>query len=81
MLNGGRASAGGAHSSAGQSAVAFTTVTIQPGESLWQLAEHDAPNSDPRDFVQDVVNLNDLQSSTVQAGQQIAIPTKYTQQH
>ena len=79
MLNGGRASAGAAQSSGGQSAVTFQTVTIQPGESLWQLAEHEAPNSDPRDFIQDVVSLNDLQSSAVQAGEQIAIPTKYTQ--
>jgi hypothetical protein len=79
VLDGGRATAGGAGSNGEQSSVVFQTVTIQPGETLWQLAEQKAPNSDPRDFIQDVVNLNNLQGSGVQAGEQIAIPTKYTQ--
>lgn len=72
-LNGGQAAAGdhAAH-------VHFHTVTIQSGESLWQLAEEQAPNSDPRDFVQDVVDLNNLPSAAVQAGQKLAIPTQYT---
>ncbi|PZE25019.1 hypothetical protein DEI81_12890 [Curtobacterium sp. MCBD17_013] len=72
-LNGGQAAAGdhAAH-------VHFTTVTIQPGESLWQLAQDEAPNVDPRDFVQDVVDLNNLPSAAVQAGEKLAIPTQYT---
>lgn len=73
VLNGGQASAGNesAH-------VTFETVTVQPGETLWQLAQEEAPNSDPRDFVQDVVSLNNLDGAGLQAGQQLAIPTKYT---
>ena len=76
VLNGGQASAG--DSSAGGARTHFETVTIQPGETLWQLAEDTAPNADPRDFVQDVVSLNALDGSALQAGEQIAIPTKYT---
>jgi len=72
-LNGGQASAGNASGH-----VDFQTVTIQPGETLWQLAEQTAPNADPRDFVQDVVSLNALDGSGLQAGEQIAIPTQYT---
>ncbi|MCJ1713657.1 LysM peptidoglycan-binding domain-containing protein [Microbacterium sp. M1A1_1b] len=72
-LNGGQASAG---NTAGHSD--FQTVTIQPGETLWQLAEQTAPNADPRDFVQDVISLNALDGSGLQAGEQIAIPTQYT---
>jgi hypothetical protein len=71
-LNGGQASAGNTSAD-----VHFQTVTIQPGETLWQLAEETAPNADPRDFVQDVVSLNALDGSGVQAGEQLAIPTKY----
>ncbi|OII39014.1 hypothetical protein BIU98_12510 [Curtobacterium sp. MMLR14_010] len=71
-LNGGQASAGNTSAD-----VHFQTVTIQPGETLWQLAEETAPNADPRDFVQDVVSLNALDGSAVQAGEQLAIPTKY----
>ncbi|WP_144764050.1 LysM peptidoglycan-binding domain-containing protein [Curtobacterium sp. 9128] len=71
-LNGGQASAGNTAAD-----VHFQTVTIQPGETLWQLAEQTAPNADPRDFVADVVSLNALDGSGVQAGEQIAIPAKY----
>lgn len=76
VLNGGQASAGDA--AAGGTRTQFDTVTIQPGETLWQLAEDTAPNADPRDFVQDVISLNALDGSGLQAGEQIAIPTKYT---
>lgn len=76
VLNGGQASAGDA--TAGGARTQFETVTIQPGETLWQLAEQTAPNSDPRDFVQDVVSLNALDGSALQAGEEISIPTKYT---
>jgi hypothetical protein len=72
MLNGGQASAGDRAAE-----VHFDTVTVQPGETLWQLAEQTAPESDPRDFVQDVVSLNALDGSGVQAGQEIAIPAQY----
>lgn len=72
VLNGGQASAGNTAGTAH-----FDTVTIQPGETLWQLAEETAPNADPRDFVQDVVSLNALDSSGLQAGQKIAIPVQY----
>jgi len=77
VLNGGQASAGDA-SQAGSGTAHFRTVTIQSGETLWQLAEETAPTADPRDFVQDVVNLNALDGSGLQAGEQIAIPAKYT---
>ncbi|MGN8049970.1 LysM peptidoglycan-binding domain-containing protein [Curtobacterium sp. 22159] len=73
VLNGGQASAGNA-----QSHAHFETVTIQPGETLWQLAEETAPSADPRDFVQDVITLNALDGSGLQAGEKIAIPAKYT---
>jgi LysM repeat protein len=76
VLNGGQASAGDAQGSGG--AARFDTVTIQPGETLWQLAEETAPNADPRDFVQDVVSLNALDGAGLQAGQQLAIPAKYS---
>jgi hypothetical protein len=72
VLNGGQASAGNATAN-----VHFDTVTIEPGETLWQLAEETAPNADPRDFVQDVISLNALDGSGLQAGQQISIPAKY----
>lgn len=52
----------------------FAYVTVSAGETLWQLAERVAPNSDPRDWIAQVVSLNGLTSAEVQPGQQIAIP-------
>jgi hypothetical protein len=76
VLNGGQASAGDAAGSGYRTS--FETVTIEPGQTLWQVAEQQAPNTDPREFVQDVVTLNNLDGSAVQAGQQIAIPLDYS---
>ncbi len=55
----------------------FRYVTVQPGESLWQLARSVAPTADPRDVVADIQNLNDMGSGDIQPGQRIAIPAKY----
>ncbi|MFI8593509.1 LysM peptidoglycan-binding domain-containing protein [Microbacterium sp. NPDC078428] len=59
------------------SAGSFETVTVEPGQSLWAIAADVAPSADPRDVVDEIVRLNALESSTVRAGQQIAIPTSY----
>ena len=72
-LNGGGASAG-----ADVSSVAFEHVTVQPGESLWQLAGEIAPSHDPREVVSDLVQLNQLGSAEVQPGQSLAVPLKYS---
>jgi tellurium resistance protein TerD len=49
-------------------------VTIQPGQSLWQLAVSLAPASDPRDVIAEIVSLNQLSTDSVQAGQRLALP-------
>jgi hypothetical protein len=80
-LNGGIAAAtggmgqGAAQSSAVQfDAVQFDYVTVQSGQSLWELAESIAPTADPRDVIADIVSLNRLQSEDVQPGQRLALP-------
>jgi hypothetical protein len=69
---------GGAAASDQSANTTFQYVTVEAGESLWQLAVHIAPSADPRDVVSDIVHLNQLQTSTVQAGQRIAIPQQYS---
>jgi hypothetical protein len=49
-------------------------VTIQQGDSLWELASLHAPESDPRDWIAEVVMLNALESIDLEPGQQIALP-------
>ncbi|MES2093443.1 MAG: LysM peptidoglycan-binding domain-containing protein [Actinomycetota bacterium] len=69
---------GGAAATVDSSSVSFKQVTVQAGESLWQVAEQIAPTADPRDVVADIVQLNQLSSAVVQPGQSLAIPQKYS---
>ena len=49
-------------------------VTVQPGQTLWQIAERVAPADDPRDTVDRIRSLNGLGTSTLQAGQRLIVP-------
>lgn len=69
--------AGGATATSQVPTQQLQTVIVLPGESLWSVAEHVAPNVDPREFISDIVRLNGLDSAAVQAGQQLEIPAEY----
>jgi hypothetical protein len=68
----------GAQASDSSAAATFEHVTVEGGETLWQVAHEIAPTKDPRDVVSDIVRLNALGSAEVSAGQSLAVPTKYT---
>ncbi|MGK9148569.1 LysM peptidoglycan-binding domain-containing protein [Plantibacter flavus] len=70
-------SAGGAAANNASGGVSFTYVTVDPGESLWQLAESIAPDADPRDVIAEIMNLNQLSTAGVEPGQRLAIPQRY----
>ena len=72
-LNGGMATA-----TTDLSTGSFDYVTVEAGQSLWQLAESLAPAADPRDVISDIVRLNQLQSSVVHPGDRLAIPAAYS---
>jgi hypothetical protein len=72
-LNGGMASANG---DVATGSVEY--VTVEAGQSLWQLAESIAPDADPRDVISDIVRLNRLEGSIVHPGEQLAIPAAYS---
>ena len=71
-LNGGQASA-----SKDGATQPLQYITVDAGESLWQVAQEVAPNSDPRDVIQQIMQLNQLDSADVFAGVQLAIPAQY----
>lgn len=73
-VNGGVAAAEGTSS---VSAAAFEYITVESGQSLWELAQSIAPTQDPRDVIADIVNLNQLASDAVQPGQRLALPAAY----
>ncbi|MBF4463583.1 MULTISPECIES: LysM peptidoglycan-binding domain-containing protein [unclassified Rathayibacter] len=68
---------GGAVASSDAVVADFPYVTVHAGESLWSLAETLAPHADPRDVVDDIVSLNQLQSACLEPGQRLAIPAQY----
>ena len=47
---------------------------VQPGETLWVIAERVDPETDPRETVARIVAMNDLPSSSVVAGQELVVP-------
>lgn len=64
---------------AGESPPASSTtvsVNVAAGETLWDLAVHYAPERDPRDVVAELVELNNLRTSVVRAGQSISVPAE-----
>jgi len=68
---------GGAVASLEASPASFDYVTVASGQSLWDVAETIAPSADPRDVIDSIVRLNQLESADVFAGQQLAIPVEF----
>jgi nucleoid-associated protein YgaU len=50
-----------------------TTVVVQPGDTLWEIARAADPAADPRDTIEAIAELNGLAGSIV-PGQQLLIP-------
>jgi hypothetical protein len=57
------------------SRLATRTIVVQPGQTLWSIAQQVAPNADRRDTIARIVELNALPNSSVSAGARIAVPT------
>ena len=49
-------------------------VTVQSGDTLWDIAQEVDPKTDPRDTMVHISRLNDLQGSTVKVGQRLEVP-------
>ncbi|GEP27052.1 MULTISPECIES: LysM peptidoglycan-binding domain-containing protein [Cryobacterium] len=49
-------------------------ITVEPGQTLWNLAEENFPAADPRDVVADIKRINALSVETLQPGQRLEIP-------
>ena len=64
----------GAQATNTQTKSQFQYISVHAGESLWSLAEKYAPNTDPREWIDSVVSLNQLKSVAVAPGQSIALP-------
>jgi len=70
---------GGGATATSSSGAPLEQVTLQAGQSLWQLAEDIAPGTDPREVVRDILSVNQLESASVQAGQRLDVPAEYSE--
>ena len=50
------------------------TVIVQPGQSLWQIADEHDTGGDVRDDIERIRSANGLQGADVQAGQRLIVP-------
>ena len=55
--------------------VAYTTVTVRPGDNLWALAERKtAAAGDVQSTVDQIIATNHLDSASLKVGQKLRIP-------
>lgn len=50
------------------------THVVAPGETLWSLAEHYAPSKDPRSYIYDLQQRNQLGTATIYPGESLILP-------
>lgn len=51
------------------------SYTVRPGDTVWNVAEVIADGRDTRDVVQSIMDLNGLETSVIQVGDQLFLPT------
>ena len=52
----------------------LTQVVVQPGQSLWSVAQTADPNADPQQVMQQIIDLNSLAGDVIQVGQRLWVP-------
>ena len=58
----------------GSAALGYQNWVVQPGETLWSVASAVAPDTDPRETIASIVDLNALADTSVEAGQTLLVP-------
>lgn len=53
---------------------AYPTVVVQPGDTLWTIANRIAPDRDPRAVIYQIREINGLAGAEIQVGQRLAVP-------
>ncbi len=59
----------------GGTAPTYSTVVVQPGDTLWSIAAERYPSDDVRARVQDIEVANQLQSPAIKVGETLRLPT------
>jgi hypothetical protein len=61
--------------SMGSAPRAMVDVTVGPGDTLWSIATHAAPDRDPRDVIEEIEALNDVPGSVLPVGVVLRVPS------
>ena len=69
-----RAEAAGSGSPSSAVYHSLRSVVVQPGESLWAIAAQSDPAGDPRSVMQEIIDINALNGTSVQPGQRLWLP-------
>jgi hypothetical protein len=64
----------GSSAGSGPVPVAAESVTVAPGDTLWDIASRRYPGADPRQKVFEIEQLNGLSGPAIQAGQRLKVP-------
>jgi LysM repeat protein len=59
---------------AGSAPQPMVDVTVGPGDTLWSIATHAAPDRDPRDVIEEIKALNDVPGSVLPVGVVLRVP-------
>lgn len=54
----------------------LSQVVVQPGDSLWSIADRAEPDADPRLVIQQIADLNGLPDARISVGQRLWVPGK-----
>jgi hypothetical protein len=71
---------GFAHGVQGTAPVEYDTVTVQPGDTLWSLAERRYPGEDVRTRVAEIERANGLGDAVLHSGQTLRLPASQSGQ-
>lgn len=66
--------AGSVIAAAGNEKTEYRTVTVIPGDTLWDIAKANAGNKDIRKYVYDIKKINQLDNATIYVGQTLYLP-------
>ena len=58
----------------GGTAPAYSTVVVQPGDTVWSIAAEHYPSDDIRARVVDIERANGLHSPVIQVGETLRLP-------
>ncbi|WP_344966203.1 LysM peptidoglycan-binding domain-containing protein [Salinactinospora qingdaonensis] len=68
-------SAAGASTESDELDTSSSTIVVEDGDTLWEIAQRIRPNHDPRSTVYELVEINDLSDTRIDPGQVLLLPS------